>query len=83
MITGSILALILVLLQFFVNLLPVAAFPTEIAIAIGTMWGYVTSYNFLFPVSTLLTILGIAMIFHATLLVWRLANFIGHYIRGN
>jgi len=83
MITGSILALILMILYFFVGLLPTDEFPIEIAQSIATMWGYVQSYNFLFPVSTLLTILGIAMVFHGVLLLWRLANYIGHYIRGN
>jgi len=86
MITGFFLQIGLTLLQFFVGLLPLAtgsfAFPTGITSAIQTIWYYINSVSFLLPVSTLLSALTIAMLFHGTLLLWRLAHLIGGYIRG-
>jgi len=82
MITGFFLSLFYTLLFFFVNLLPYVAFPVGLVSAISTIWYYVNALSFLLPVSTILTILGLAMIFHGAVLLWRLAHLVGGYIRG-
>jgi len=82
MITGFFLQIGLSLLQFFVGLLPVIAFPTQITTAFQTVWGYVNAFSFIFPVATLVQVLVIAGIFHLTILGWRMANWVGGYLRG-
>lgn len=82
MITGFFLQIFYILVAFFVNLLPTTAFPSGITNAITTVWYYVNSMSFLLPVSTLLQVLVLAMIFHGAILLWRLAHLVGGYIRG-
>jgi len=82
MITGLLLTILFALISFFVGLLPTIAFPTGITNAITLIWGLVNSVSFLVPVDTLLTVLGLAMVFHGSILLWRLAHLIGGYIRG-
>lgn len=82
MITGFFLSVFYALVAFFVNLLPQVAYPTALSNAIGTAWYYVNALSFLLPVSTILTILGLAMTFHAAVLLWRLVHLVGGYIRG-
>jgi len=82
MITGFFLSMFLSLLSFFVGLLPVVAFPSSITSAVQTIWYYINAMSFLLPVSTLLTVLLLAMSFHGAILLWRLAHLIGGYIRG-
>jgi len=83
MITGYLLAFLLTFLNFFVGLLPTVAFPAGLSTAITSISYYINAYSFLFPVSTLFTVLGLAFTFHMSILLWRLGNFIMHYIRGN
>jgi len=82
MITGFFLQIFLTLIMFFVGLLPVVAFPSQITSAIATVWGAVNAFSFIFPVGTLLTVLGIAMTFHLTMIGWNFANYIARWIRG-
>jgi len=82
MITGFFLQIFYTILEFFLNLLPVAPFPTEIGSAIAQTWGYIQAWSFLFPVSTLLAALGIAFTYHAAIFVWHLSHMVGGYIRG-
>jgi len=82
MITGFFLSIFYAIIAFFVGLLPVIAFPTAVTSAFTTIMGYVNALSFLLPVSTLLQVLGYAMIFHAAILGWRLVHLIGRYLRG-
>jgi len=82
MITGFFLTVFVVVLQFFTNLLPIVAYPQEIANAIVSIWYYINSFSFLFPVSTLLQVLAIAFIFHATTIAWHFGHMIARYLRG-
>jgi len=82
MITGFFLQVFYAVIAFFVGLLPVSDFPTQITSAIQAAWYYINSFSYIFPVGTLLTIIGIATIFHAAVLFWRLAHLVGGYIRG-
>jgi len=82
MITGFFLQILLAVANFVVGLLPVYDLPAAVSSAISTAWGYMNALSFLLPMNTLLTVLGIAMVFHVSLLVWRLLHLIGGYLRG-
>jgi len=82
MITGFILQIFYAVLAFFIGLLPSTPFPQALANAFSLVWGLINSVSFLLPVSTLVTVLGIAMVFHAAILLWRLSHLVGGYIRG-
>jgi len=82
MIVGFFLTILYQVLAFFVGLLPTTAFPSAVSAAISTIWGYVNALSFLLPVDTLLTVLGLAMVFHGAILLWRLAHLVGGYLRG-
>lgn len=82
MITGFFLKIFYTLILFFVDLLPVIAFPSQISSAFTTITGYVNSMSFLLPIGTLITVLSYALVFHVSILLWRLANLVASYIRG-
>lgn len=82
MITGFFLQIFYGFLSFFVALLPTTGFPVDISSAIATVWGYVNALSFLLPVTTLLTVLGLAMTFHGAVLLWRLIHMVASYVRG-
>jgi len=82
MITGFLLQIFYSLLYFFAARLPAIAFPAAITGAIQTIWYYINAVSFLLPVSTILIVLGLAMVFHSVILVWRLGNYIAGYVRG-
>jgi len=82
MITGFFLAIFYSFLSFFIVLLPMSTFPAEITTAFATIGGYINALSFLLPINTLLTVLGLAMIFHVTILLWRLSHLIARYLRG-
>jgi len=82
MITGFFIGIITTVVSFFVSLLPIYPIPTQWFDAINFIWGLVNSLNFLLPVSTLLTVLGIAMTIHVTIFVWHFSLKLYHMIRG-
>jgi len=82
MIVGFFLDIIYTFVAFFVNLLPMTAYPQSLADSIRTAWYYINALSFLLPMSTILTVLVLAMSFHVAVLLWRLAHLIGGYIRG-
>jgi hypothetical protein len=82
MITGFFLSLFYTVIMFFVNLLPVSSLPSDWTAALSAVWSYTNAANFLFPMSTFLTVLGLALTFHVTVLLWRLSVWIIHLARG-
>jgi len=82
MITGFFLTIIFAVLSFLVGLLPTIAFPAALSSALSTAWYLINSVSFLLPVSTILTVLGLALSFHVAVLAWRLVHLIGGYLRG-
>jgi len=82
MITGFFLRIGFVVLQFFVAVLPTYPFPVGISNAIVTIGGYINAWSYIFPVSSLLAVLTVAMVFHGALLAWRLIHVVGRYLRG-
>jgi len=82
MITGFFLKILYVLISFFVGLLPVAVFPTEITVAINTVWYYINGFSWLFPLGTLLSVITVATLFPATIIFWRYGHLVLRYLRG-
>lgn len=82
MIIGFFIAIITTVVNFFVGLLPVYDLPTQWIDAVNNIWGYVNALNFLLPISTLLQVLTIAMLFHVTVFLWHFSLKIYHMIRG-
>lgn len=82
MIIGFLISLLTAVVSFFLNLLPVYPMPTEWLSAINLIWGYINALSFLLPVATLLTVLGIALFFHATIFLWNFGLKVYHMIRG-
>jgi len=83
MITGFLLSVLYALIAFFIALLPATAIPTAALTAIVSLVGFINAYSFLFPVSTLLTVLGVVMTYYITMLVFDTGLWIIHLIRGN
>lgn len=82
MITGFFLNILYSFIVFFINLLPVVGLPSDWATAFVLVWSYLMSFSFLFPVSTLITVLGYAFGFHLILLSYDLSLKVYHLIRG-
>jgi len=82
MIIGFLLQIFFAVLAFFVGLLPVVAMPSGWTSSLALIWYYVNSFSFLFPVTTLLTVLVFALSFHVIVLFFRFVLWIIHLIRG-
>jgi len=82
MIISFFLEAIYVFITFFFGLMPALAIPDQFLSAVVQMIGYVNALNFLFPVSTLLQVLAIALTFHIGIMLWHFVLWIIHLIRG-
>lgn len=82
MIIGYILSILYTILAFFVGILPTTSVPTGWLDALALIWGYLNSFTFLFPVSTLVSVLGVAVAFHLALLGYDLSLKVYKMIRG-
>jgi len=82
MITGFLLQILYVVVAFFVGLLPTIDVPVGWTSSIALMMSYVNGLSWLFPVSTLLSVLGLAVTFHVALLGYDLSIKIYHMLRG-
>jgi len=82
MITGFFLQIFYALVSFFIGLLPVIAMPASWTSALSLVWTYLNQYSFLFPVTTLVSVLSFAVVFHLALLGYDLSLKIYHMIRG-
>jgi len=82
MITGFLLTLLVSLVSFFVSLLPVVSIPTDWTSSVSLVFNYVKSFSWLIPVSSLLSVLGVAFTFHLALFGYDLSLKIYHMIRG-
>jgi len=82
MITGFLIQILVAIVSFILNLLPIYAFPSQWLSALSLVFGYANSVGYLFPFSTLFTILGIAVFLHTTLFLWHLTQTLYHWLRG-
>jgi len=82
MITGFFLSLFLSLASFFVALLPSVAFPASLSAAISTAFGYLNMFSYLFPVATLLTVIGFALLYYIVVFGLDISLWVIHLVRG-
>jgi len=82
MITGFLLQIFYVLIVAMVSLLPSIALPSAWNAAFILMWGYFSSFSFLFPMQTVVAVLITALSFHAALLIFDFTLWVIHLIRG-
>lgn len=82
MITGFFLNVLLVLLNFFFGLVPPFPMPAPVLSSLTFIVGLMNAWTWLFPVGTLLTVVGLSISFHLALVLFDLAIWIIHLIRG-
>jgi len=83
MITGSLLNLFTGIISFFLNgMSTTPIFPTEFASSLQTIWGYITVWSYILPVTTFLSVLFLSLIFQSGFWGWRGIKWIIHIIRG-
>jgi len=83
MITDFFLSIPAYVLQAVVSILPNGqTVPAEWTAAVFTVWGYVNSFSFIFPVDTLLWCLGVAMTFHLAIFSFHIFMWIVKRIPG-
>jgi len=83
MITGFILQIIYSVMAFVVSFLPESAYPTQITDAVLLFWGTMQSFSWLFPMGTLVTVIGIATLYYVSSIAWKFGNMMMRYLRGN
>lgn len=75
---------VVVLFFAFINILPsLAEYPLPIGFetALNTVLDYAYSFDFLFPIDTLLQVFFFALTFHFFVLFFRLLKWVVHFIR--
>jgi len=82
MIFSFFLTILFSLLGLLIGVLPVGAMSTEISTALSYFIGVLNTFNYVFPVDTLLAVLTIALSVELTFLLWNFANWVYHKIRG-
>lgn len=71
MITEFILSIPAFILQAFLSILPVGGtVPVEWSDSVILIFGYVSQFNFFFPIDSLLTCLGIVFGYHVAIWFW-------------
>jgi len=77
MITDFILSIPAFLLQAVIGVLPTGqTLPTAWVSAVYTIWADINAFSFIVPVQTLLTVLTIALIFHAAVFGFKVFHWI-------
>jgi len=82
MITGFFLSIFTAIISFFVGLLPTVPIPAGALNAFTSVWTFINAYSFLLPVSTMLEVLSIVMTYYVAILVFDIALWIIHLLRG-
>lgn len=82
MITGFFLAVFYVLLVAVTSLFPAVSLPSAWATSFALLWGYFSSFSFLFPMPTVLAVLLLALSFHVALLLFDFTLWVIHLLRG-
>lgn len=77
MIITTLVVFILEVINSIISLLPLGSvFPTEFTDGIRTLWDILWSWDFLFPIQTMINCLAISLSFIAFVLAWRLIHWI-------
>lgn len=72
MITDALINIITSLIGVLIDILPNSVgLPEGAQVAFTTMMGFMYTFDFILPISTIITILGIAMAFHASMFAFK------------
>jgi len=82
MIVTFILQIAYAFINFLIGFLPVGSLPPQITTALTYFVGVINSFNFLFPIDTLITVLGISISFELAVVFFHFINWVYHKIRG-
>jgi len=82
MITSFIVSTFVFLIGFIINLLPTGVLPVDVANAISWLQGILNTFNFIFPISTLFTVLILVVSVDIALWVFHAFLWVYHKIRG-
>lgn len=82
MIIRLIILALLFVLQQMVNLLPVGSLPIGVYTSLTTATSYLSGWESVFPISTLLQVLGLTLAFQLTMWGWNLSVWVYGRIRG-
>jgi len=69
--------------NFFLNLLPTAAFDEDFVTSVNSLFTGAFAYNSLFPIDTLFTVLTATISIVVIIFLWRGIHYIFALIRGN
>jgi hypothetical protein len=81
MITGFFLQILLTIILWAINLLPLWAFPAAISSGFATIVSYINLFTFIFPVTHLFIIVSLAIAAEVVILVWHFGWKIIHLLR--
>ena len=76
MITTAILYILYLFISGIVAILPVASLPSDITTAISTASSYISSFDFIFPVSTFLAVFSLILILESAFLIYKIIMWI-------
>jgi len=71
------------LLLLLISILPSYALPSSISSSLASVISYGQAFSFIFPISTLITVAGLALLFHLGILGFKLLNWIIGKVRGS
>ena len=83
MITGFFLSITVSFVGFLIGLLPYGEISTNFTSAINYVVGVLNTFNYLLPISTLFTVLGLVVAFDIALWFWQFSKWITRLIRGH
>lgn len=83
MITDYLLSLFIGLVNFFVGILPTWSLPSALTSSINNLITTAYSYDYIFPVTTVITIVVAAFGLLAIIILWQAIKWIIGLIRGN
>jgi len=77
MITEFFLSIPYFIISAIINIIPNGGgVPIEFISSVHNIWGYMQSFSFIVPLSTLLWCLGITLAFEAGVLLWQMFNWL-------
>lgn len=83
MIVSALLNIMYTLVNGILNIFPTTpAFPTTFITSVAAVWGFFTFWSYLFPVNTLVTIVGLMFLFQSIFWTWQGLKWLISVVRG-
>jgi len=81
MISTFFITIVFSFINGLLSLLPTGSLPVAIITGVAYFMGILNTFNYLFPIDTLVAVLGFALIFHSAWFFWGLYNYIYGLLR--